>query len=113
MEAVSSFASLKYMIVKKESIQQVVDVLLEAQKFSQWHGRAAALVFLQVFWFHHSFLLTSAQSKSLLKMVVETMKDEKLEVQTLASSTLSGMIKSKLFKFSNNSNLRYFCFSFG
>lgn len=93
MEAVGCFAALKYLILETSQIEGVVECLKGSFEFQQWHARAAALVFLQVFWFHHSFLLTPVQTKVLLNLVVEGLKDQKLEVQLLASTTLSGMLK--------------------
>ena len=46
-----------------------------------------------MFWYHHSLLLTDAQSRLLQSIVVQLLEDEKLEVQNAACSTLSGMIK--------------------
>ena len=51
MEAKTAFALLKYLPVKRDLIPHVVDILCKTRASDPWHARAAALVFMQYFWF--------------------------------------------------------------
>ena len=48
---------------------------------------------LQYFWFRHIFLMTPQQAKRCQDVVLELIKDRKLEIQEAAANTLAGMIK--------------------
>lgn len=47
---------------------------------------------LQYFWFRHIFLLTPQQAEKCQQTVVSLMRDRKLEVQEMATNTLSGIL---------------------
>ena len=51
MEAKTAFALLKYLPVKRDLIPRVIDILCKTRTSDPWHARAAALVFMQYFWF--------------------------------------------------------------
>ncbi|GMH44904.1 hypothetical protein BSKO_12861 [Bryopsis sp. KO-2023] len=93
MEAATAFVLLKYLCVSVDRVGDVVDIITASHRYEQWHARAAALVFQQVFWFRHCFLLSQAHSKQMLEYVMGRLGDKKLEVQMVASTTLSGMLK--------------------
>lgn len=69
---------------------QVIDTLKTCAQGEPWAARAACLVFTQYFWFRHCFMLTSEQSQDVQQLVVDMLRDKKLEVQELAAKTLSG-----------------------
>ena len=52
-----------------------------------------ALLVLQYFWFRHLFTLSSEQAARCQQIVVQLMRDKKLEVQEMAAGTLAGLLK--------------------
>lgn len=63
---------------------------LQASEAGLWAERASSLVFLQYFWFRHSFLLGPTGTAGVLGVVTARLADAKLEVRELAAMTLSG-----------------------
>ncbi|KDD73738.1 hypothetical protein H632_c1880p0, partial [Helicosporidium sp. ATCC 50920] len=91
LSARKALSSLRYLpLYSLDLVQKVERVLCEATSSDLWSERAAALVFMQCFWFHAFFMLAH---QSLVEAVVERLSDSKLEVRELASSTLSGLLK--------------------
>ncbi|KAI0016780.1 hypothetical protein F4780DRAFT_797394 [Xylariomycetidae sp. FL0641] len=60
---------------------------------TSWHQRLRALVNMQVIYFRRLFLMEAAQREQLFNAVGDMMADPQLEVRTVASATLAGMIR--------------------
>lgn len=48
---------------------------------------------VQYFWFRHGFLLSEGDSAAICALTVRLLADKKVEVQELAATTLSGLLK--------------------
>ncbi|KAF8058035.1 proteasome activator subunit 4 [Scenedesmus sp. PABB004] len=93
-EAKSGFVLYKYLPFGADHARGVAGAVLAAGGSDAWSSRAAALVFLQVFWFRHCFLLGDDDMERLQAFVVGRLQDAKVEVRALAAATLSGLIKA-------------------
>ncbi|KAI0133687.1 hypothetical protein BJ170DRAFT_173414 [Xylariales sp. AK1849] len=60
---------------------------------TSWHQRLRALVNMQVIYFRRLFLTDAAQRELLFDAVGDMLADPQLEVRTVASATLAGMIR--------------------
>ncbi|ORY61541.1 uncharacterized protein BCR38DRAFT_36565 [Pseudomassariella vexata] len=60
---------------------------------TSWHQRLRALVNMQVIYFRRLFLTDAAQRELLFDAVGDMLGDPQLEVRTVASATLAGMIR--------------------
>ncbi|KAI1817275.1 hypothetical protein GGS20DRAFT_59001 [Poronia punctata] len=58
-----------------------------------WHQRLRALVNMQVIYFRRLFLMGTSQRELLFSAVGDMLSDTQLEVRTVASATLAGMIR--------------------
>ncbi|KAL6755813.1 hypothetical protein V8C86DRAFT_3137313 [Haematococcus lacustris] len=58
-----------------------------------WSTRGAALAHCQYFWFRACFLLQPGQTQRLQTVVLARLADSKPEVRSIASATLSGMLR--------------------
>ncbi|WIA33391.1 hypothetical protein OEZ86_006527 [Tetradesmus obliquus] len=75
-------------------VKGVAGAVLGAGGSEAWSSRAAAMVFLQVFWFRHCYQLGSDDMERLQAFVVGRLQDSKVEVRGLSAATLSGIIKA-------------------
>jgi proteasome activator subunit 4 len=66
---------------------------IEVTKDESWHVRERALMYLQVSMFRNLFLVPK---EALVACMVASLQDSQLEVQQLASVTLSGMLRCRL-----------------
>ncbi|KAL7621833.1 Proteasome activator BLM10 [Parahypoxylon ruwenzoriense] len=60
---------------------------------TSWHQRLRALVNMQVIYFRRLFLMHAPQRELLFDAVSDMLADPQLEVRTVASATLAGMIR--------------------
>ncbi|KAI1446541.1 hypothetical protein F5Y02DRAFT_416828 [Annulohypoxylon stygium] len=60
---------------------------------TSWHQRLRALVNMQVIYFRRLFLMDAPQRELLFDAVGDMLADPQLEVRTVASATLAGMIR--------------------
>ncbi|KAI1100070.1 hypothetical protein F4804DRAFT_57774 [Jackrogersella minutella] len=60
---------------------------------TSWHQRLRALVNMQVIYFRRLFLMDASQRELLFDAVGDMLADPQLEVRTVASATLAGMIR--------------------
>ncbi|KAI2470230.1 hypothetical protein F4781DRAFT_430644 [Annulohypoxylon bovei var. microspora] len=60
---------------------------------TSWHQRLRALVNMQVIYFRRLFLMDAPQRELLFDAVSDMLADPQLEVRTVASATLAGMIR--------------------
>ncbi|KAI1452239.1 hypothetical protein F4805DRAFT_471016 [Annulohypoxylon moriforme] len=60
---------------------------------ASWHQRLRAMVNMQVIYFRRLFLMDAPQRESLFGAVSDMLADPQLEVRTVASATLAGMIR--------------------
>ena len=79
-----------------------LDKLSGQQRFAPRCGQRLGLLctdcFLaaaQYFWFRHVFLLAPADSDRVRTLALALLADRKLEVQELAATTLSGLLKAR------------------
>jgi len=93
MEAKKALALLKYLPVRLDFVAPAVGTIERTQGFEPWHARAAALVFLQYFWFRQVFLLGELEAQKVLSTVVSLLGDSKTEVRELAAKSLSGILR--------------------
>eukprot|EP00873_Tetraselmis_striata_P035714 jgi/Tetstr1/455978/TSEL_042757.t2 len=93
MEAKTAFALLKYLPLRAAQLPALLGELTAAKEKEPWHARAAALVFVQYFWFRQVFMLAGREAEGIRETVVGLLSDRKLEVQELAAATLSGILK--------------------
>jgi hypothetical protein len=92
-EAKSAFVMSKYVPYLSHQLSAVVGSIVKAGASHYWSSRAAALVYLQLFWFRHCFLLTPKETAALQQLVLQGLQDPQAEVRHLAGATLSGLIK--------------------
>jgi hypothetical protein len=92
-EAKSAFVMSKYVPYLSHQLAAVVGSIVKAGASHYWSSRAAALVYLQLFWFRHCFLLTPKETAALQQLVLQGLQDPQAEVRHLAGATLSGLIK--------------------
>ncbi|KAK2076994.1 hypothetical protein QBZ16_005222 [Prototheca wickerhamii] len=96
LSARRALALLKYLPLAgdAEAVSLTLRALREACRSDIWTERAAALVYLQYFWFRHVLVLAhEGGTAALVGVVVERLADAKLEIRDLAAATLSGLIK--------------------
>lgn len=60
---------------------------------TNWHIRIRALPVLQIFFFKHLFVMTSAQLLRIMQVVGQLLLDTQIEVRQLASVTLGGLVR--------------------
>ncbi|KAL9538165.1 hypothetical protein MBANPS3_011145 [Mucor bainieri] len=60
---------------------------------TNWHIRIRALPVLQIFFFKHLFVMTSAQLLRIMQVVGQLLLDSQIEVRQLASVTLGGLVR--------------------
>jgi hypothetical protein len=93
-DAKAGFVRLKYLPFTAHEVDGVAGCVLAAGSAESWSTRAAALVYLQILWFRHCFLLAPSTLKQLQAFVAGRLQDPKVEVAALATNTLSGIIKA-------------------
>eukprot|EP00878_Enallax_costatus_P008919 GHUV01009325.1.p1 GENE.GHUV01009325.1~~GHUV01009325.1.p1 ORF type:complete len:859 (+),score=405.44 GHUV01009325.1:948-3524(+) len=93
-EAKAAFVLYKYLPFGPAYVDGVGRLILGSGGSDAWSTRAAALVFLQVFWFRHCYLLAQQDMEQLQAFVVGRLQDPKVEVRSLSAATLSGIIKA-------------------
>ncbi|KAF6261250.1 hypothetical protein COO60DRAFT_1503017 [Scenedesmus sp. NREL 46B-D3] len=93
-EAKAAFVLYKYVPFDGLHVGGVAGAVLGAGGSEAWSSRAAAMVFLQVFWFRHCYQLAATDMEQLQAFVVGRLQDSKVEVRGLAAATLSGIIKA-------------------
>lgn len=86
--------SVKYQPFDVHQVQLCLQAVLKSSSGSLWTERAAALVFLQYFWFRHALILGDRGSETVMNEALRLINDSKLEVRELGSATVSGVIRA-------------------
>lgn len=89
-----SLRSAKYQPVEPEYIEPMLSCLIESMHGELWTERAAALQFLQYFWFRNAINMGEEGSEKVLKEAMRLLEDSKLEVREMACDTVSGVIRA-------------------
>jgi hypothetical protein len=89
-----SLRSAKYQPLEAEFIEPMFSVLVQSMHGELWTERAAALQFLQYFWFRNAINMGEAGSEKVLDEAMRLLEDEKLEVREMACDTVSGVIRA-------------------
>ncbi|KAI1077268.1 hypothetical protein F5B20DRAFT_583513 [Whalleya microplaca] len=76
-----------------EDVQFVAALIRLGKTAASWHQRLRALVNMQVIYFRRLFLMDASQRERLFDAVGDMLADPQLEVRTVASATLAGMIR--------------------
>lgn len=83
----------KYVPLNGPLCQTVLSTLSNATESDYWPERAAALVFMQYFWFRHAVLLGRCGTLVVLDKVLLLLSDERQEIRETAALTLSGVVR--------------------
>lgn len=86
--------SSKYQPVEPECIAALFSSLVESSNGDLWTERAAALQFMQYFWFRNAINLGEDGSVGVLNEALRLLEDPKLEVREMACDTVSGVIRA-------------------
>lgn len=86
--------SAKYQPVKAQEVETWMESVIKSMSGSLWTERAAALSFLQYFWFRNALVLGASGSERVIREAIRLLEDPKLEVRELASATVSGVIRA-------------------
>jgi proteasome activator subunit 4 len=86
--------SSKYQPLEPEHIGPMLSCLVESMHGELWTERAAALQFLQYFWFRNAINMGEEGSEKVLDEAMRLLEDEKLEVREMACDTVSGVIRA-------------------
>jgi proteasome activator subunit 4 len=86
--------SSKYQPLEPEFIDQAFQSLIESSNGELWTERAAALQFMQYFWFRNVIALGQQGSERVLNEALRLLEDPKLEVREMACDTISGVIRA-------------------
>jgi len=89
-----SLRSAKYQPLEAEFIEPMFSVLVQSMHGELWTERAAALQFLQYFWFRNAINMGEVGSEKVLDEAIRLLEDEKLEVREMACDTVSGVIRA-------------------
>ncbi len=101
------FKSLGNLAYPQDSLQKLINVIIEYSttrhllstndnskvEVVTWHQKRMLLNLTQAIYFRQLFLLSNAQKKQLIQFVSNSLFDHQLEVRTLASDTISGIIR--------------------
>ena len=85
--------TLKYQPLEPENVAISLQSLLKSSQSILWTERAAALQFMQYFWFRNAILLGEEGSRTVLGEAIRLLEDPKLEVRDMACATVSGVIR--------------------
>lgn len=83
----------KYQPLNTKHAAEALAALRHALHAELWTERAAALAFLQYFWFRHGPVLGRQGTAQVVEEVLQRLEDSKLEVRELAAATLSGVLR--------------------
>ena len=89
-----SLRSAKYQPIEAEFIEPMFSVLVQSMRGELWTERAAALQFLQYFWFRNAINMGESGSEKVLEEAIRLLEDDKLEVREMACDTVSGVIRA-------------------
>ncbi len=89
-----SLRSAKYQPLEPEFIEPMLSCLIESMHGELWTERAAALQFLQYFWFRNAINMGEEGSERVLNEAMRLLEDSKLEVREMACDTISGVIRA-------------------
>lgn len=89
-----SLRSAKYQPLEPEFIDPMLSCLIESMHGELWTERAAALQFLQYFWFRNAINMGEEGSEKVLNEAMRLLEDSKLEVREMACDTVSGVIRA-------------------
>lgn len=86
--------SSKYQPLEPEYLDSLFSSLVESTHGELWTERAAALQFIQYFWFRNAINLGESGSENVLNEAMRLLEDPKLEVREMACATVSGVIRA-------------------
>jgi hypothetical protein len=87
-----AYSSLNSRHLVRELMSSILRVIADPKP--TWHIKTRALAIVQVLYFSNLFLLGQALAKDVLRAVADLLEESpSVEVRTLASATLSGLVR--------------------
>ncbi|KAK9764613.1 Proteasome activator BLM10 [Basidiobolus ranarum] len=76
-----------------EMLGEIIELFRTLLTSSSWHLRSKSLPVLQIFLFRNLFSIDEQSWKEVMDILIKALLDSQLEVRTMASNTISGLVR--------------------